>query len=67
LGFRGALLFKKIKGNIMTSFITETEIKEALERGLITSKEAREMLLVYVRREDFTPIVNKTITLHQVA
>ena len=51
----------------MTHYITETEIKEALERGLITSKEAREMLLVYIRRENFTPIVNKSITLHQVA
>jgi len=51
----------------MTNYITETEIKDALERGLITSKEAREMLLVYLRRENFTPIVNRTITLHQVA
>ena len=51
----------------MANYITEPEIKEALERGLITSKEAREMLLVYICRENFTPIVNQTITLHQVA
>ena len=51
----------------MKNYITETEIKEALERGLITSKEAREMLLAYMRRENFAPIVHETITLHQVA
>ncbi len=51
----------------MVVFISEVEIKEAFERGLITSKEAREMLLVYLRRENFTPIVKQTLTLHQVA
>ncbi len=51
----------------MVVFISEAEIKQAFERGLITSKEAREMLLVYLRKENFTPIINKTLTLHQVA
>jgi hypothetical protein len=51
----------------MTSFITETEIKEALEKGLVTSTEAREMLLAYLSKENFTPIVNRCITLHHVA
>jgi len=51
----------------VTNYITEQGIKEALERGLITSKEAREMLLVYLRKENFTPITHKCITLHQVA
>jgi len=51
----------------MTVFITETEIKQALEQRLITRQEARTMLLVYLSKENFTPIAHKAVTLHQVA
>ena len=48
----------------MQKFINENEIKSALEKGIITSLEAREMLVVYLHKEKF---VHKSITLHQVA
>ncbi len=51
----------------MITFITENEIKKALEKGLITAEEAHEMLLVYLRIKNFKPIVNKSIKLHHVA
>ena len=51
----------------MQKFINENEIKSALEKGIITSLEAREMLVVYLHKEKFTPVVHKSITLHQVA
>ena len=57
----------KTKGNTMIPYITEHEIKAALSKGLITQIEAREMLLAYIQQEKFTPIVNKTITVHHVA
>ena len=51
----------------MKTFITETKIKLALEQKLITRQEARKMLLAYIGRENFTPIVHKTVKLHRVA
>ncbi|MDF1879893.1 hypothetical protein JHD50_01025 [Sulfurimonas sp. MAG313] len=41
-------------------YITEKEIKKALKEGFITAKEARSMLLVYFRKENFTPIIDAT-------
>ncbi len=36
--------------------LTETEIKEALKNGHITQMEARQMLMVYLRKADFAPM-----------
>ena len=51
----------------MKMFLNENEIKSALEKGIITSLEAREMLMAYLGKERFTPIVHKNVILHQVA
>ena len=37
-------------------FLTETSIKQALQHGYITKEEARQMLMVYLRQADFTPM-----------
>jgi hypothetical protein len=47
--------------------LKESEIKQALEKGFITHEEAKEMLLVYLNKANFTPIQNKSIILHYVA
>ncbi len=36
--------------------LTETEIKEALKNGHITQLEARQMLMIYLRKADFAPM-----------
>jgi len=36
--------------------LTESEIKQALKEGYITKQEARQMLMVYLQRADFTPM-----------
>ena len=51
----------------MKKQLNENEIKFALEKGIITSLEAREMLMVYLHKEKFTPVIHKSIILHQVA
>ncbi len=51
----------------MQNSMTETEIKMALNKGLITLIEAREMLRMYLHKDNFTPIVNKSIKVHYVA
>ena len=39
-----------------SKFLSETSIKQALKHGYITKEEARQMLMVYLRQADFTPM-----------
>jgi len=51
----------------MKIFLNENEIQQALEKGIITSLEAREMLMAYLGKTKFAPIVHEKVKLHQVA
>jgi len=46
--------------------LNETTIKYALQEGLITAKEARNMLRVYLYKSNFSPRRNPAIKTHQV-
>lgn len=37
-------------------YINETDIKQALKDGHITQQEARQMLIVYLQKANFTPM-----------
>ena len=41
--------------------LNEHEIQNALKEGLITAKEAREMLMVYIQKSNFIPIQSVSI------
>ena len=41
--------------------LNETTIQHALKEGLITAREAREMLMLYLRKSNFTPIKSQIV------
>ena len=41
--------------------LNETTIQHALKEGLITAREAREMLMLYLRKSNFSPIKSQII------
>ena len=41
--------------------LNETTIQYALKEGLITAREAREMLMIYLKKTNFTPLKNQII------
>ena len=48
-------------------FVSEENIKEALEKKLITQQEAKEMLLAYLGKTDFSSSENIGYLLYQDA
>ncbi len=46
--------------------LNESMIKSALKDGLITAKEARQMLMVYIKRSDFSPSQSKFTNSHDI-
>ena len=47
--------------------LNETAIKEALEHGYITKEEARQMLVIYLRQANFTPMTHLFAQTSQVS
>lgn len=47
--------------------LNEAAIKSALYDGLITAKEARHMLMVYLKKSNFSPLEQSSTKVHQVA
>lgn len=44
--------------------INEASIKVALEKGLITQKEAGQMLRIYLQKSHFSPIPQRPLDTH---
>ena len=51
----------------MKTYLDEKTIKNSLSLGLITRIEARELLLNFLNKKNFSPIKHKNIILHSVA